>query len=144
MQVHKQQINLLEENEKELAKKNVSNLKVLRMLTDKCHSQEAMIVELEEKFNELSELNAFKDEDLRALKSELYIYYFIVDPLFKVVNFYLLLLTESNYHKLKLIVKLLPNGSKYLKKSSTRIEELGLRLKIYSKKLSMLSLYRYR
>ena len=87
MQVHKQQINLLEENEKELAKKNVSNLKVLRMLTDKCHSQEAMIVELEEKFNELSELNAFKDEDLRALKTELYISYFIADPLFKVSNF---------------------------------------------------------
>lgn len=127
MQVHKQQINLLEENEKELAKKNVSNLKVLRMLTDKCHSQEAMIVELEEKFNELSELNAFKDEDLRAMKSELYIFYFIVHLLFKVANFYLFLLTESNFHKLKLIVKLLPNGSKYLKKSSTRIEELGLR-----------------
>jgi hypothetical protein len=144
MQVHKQQINLLEENEKELAKKNVSNLKVLRMLTDKCHSQEAMIVELEEKFNELSELNAFKDEDLRAMKSELYIFYFIVDLLFKVANFYLFLLTESNFHKLKPIVKRLPNGSKYLKKSSMRIEELGLRLKIYSKKRSMLSLYRYR
>lgn len=69
--VYKQQIDLLEENEKELAKKNVSNLKVLRMLTEKCHSQEAIIIELEEKFNELSEANAEKDSQLKIYEAEL-------------------------------------------------------------------------
>lgn len=51
----KQQIILLEENEKELAKKNVNNVKIIRMLTDKCKSQEAIITELEEKCNEMHE-----------------------------------------------------------------------------------------
>lgn len=61
----------MEENEKELAKKNVSNLKVLRMLTEKCHSQEAIILELEEKFNELSESNAVKENMLTNYETEL-------------------------------------------------------------------------
>lgn len=69
--VKKQQIDLLEENEKELAKKNVSNLKVLRMLTEKCHSQEAIIVELEDKFNELSELNLAKDAKIQDFEIEM-------------------------------------------------------------------------
>lgn len=69
--MYKQQIDLLEENEKELAKKNVSNLKVLRMLTDKCHNQEAIIVELEDKFNELSEANAVKENQLKTYEFEL-------------------------------------------------------------------------
>lgn len=69
--VYKQQIDLLEENEKELAKKNVSNLKVLRMLTEKCHSQEAIIVELEERFKEISEANAIKDNQLSNFEVEL-------------------------------------------------------------------------
>ena len=45
----------MEGNEKELAKKNSSNIKVIRMLTEKCRNQEIMISELEEKFNEMQE-----------------------------------------------------------------------------------------
>lgn len=56
--VFKQQIDLLEDNEKELAKKNVNNLKIIRLLTEKCRSQESVINELEEKYNELKEVEA--------------------------------------------------------------------------------------
>lgn len=56
--VFKQQIDLLEDNEKELAKKNVNNLKIIRLLTDKCRNQEAIINELEEKYNELKDVEA--------------------------------------------------------------------------------------
>ena len=38
-----------------MAKKNASNIKVIRMLTEKCRNQEVMIAELEEKFNEMQE-----------------------------------------------------------------------------------------
>lgn len=53
--IFKQQIDLLEDNEKELARKNVSNIKVIRLLTEKCRNQEAIINELEEKYNEIKE-----------------------------------------------------------------------------------------
>ena len=46
------QIDLLEDNEKELTRKNVSGLKVIRLLTEKCRNQEAIINEYEEKINE--------------------------------------------------------------------------------------------
>jgi hypothetical protein len=45
----------LEDNEKELARKNASNIKVIRMLTEKCRNQEILISELEEKFNEMQD-----------------------------------------------------------------------------------------
>lgn len=54
----KQQIDLMEENEKELAKKNVNNLKIIRLLTEKCRNQESVVNELEEKYNELREVDA--------------------------------------------------------------------------------------
>ena len=38
-----------------MARKNASNIKVIRMLTEKCRNQEIMIAELEEKFNEMQE-----------------------------------------------------------------------------------------
>ncbi len=45
----------MEDNEKELARKNASNIKVIRMLTEKCRNQEILISELEEKFNEMQD-----------------------------------------------------------------------------------------
>lgn len=48
----------MEDNEKELAKKNVNNLKIIRLLTEKCRNQESVINELEEKYNELREVDA--------------------------------------------------------------------------------------
>jgi hypothetical protein len=62
---------LLEENEKELAKKNVSNLKVLRMLTEKCQSQDAIISELDEKYNDLLEMHNAKENLLKNFEQEM-------------------------------------------------------------------------
>lgn len=59
---------MLEDNEKELAKKNVSNIKVIRMLTEKCRSQEILIAELEEKFNELQESEANSSQIISDLE----------------------------------------------------------------------------
>merc|ERR1711976_790419 len=52
----RQQLEMLEVNEKELAKKNHSNQKIIRMLTDKCKNQEVMIAEYEARDAEYSEL----------------------------------------------------------------------------------------
>jgi hypothetical protein len=49
---------MLEDNEKELAKKNISNIKVIQMLTEKCRTQETMIAELEDKFSEMQDQEA--------------------------------------------------------------------------------------
>jgi len=57
----KQQIDMLETNEKELAKKNHSNMKVIRMLTEKCRNQEAMIAEFEMREQEYQELESEAD-----------------------------------------------------------------------------------
>ncbi|PIK45115.1 hypothetical protein BSL78_18004, partial [Apostichopus japonicus] len=45
----KQQLDMLEGNEKVLAKKNLSNQKVIRMLTEKAKEQEALIMDYENK-----------------------------------------------------------------------------------------------
>ncbi|KAL8596770.1 hypothetical protein ACOMHN_053866 [Nucella lapillus] len=54
----KQQIELLEANEKELAKKNHSSQKIIRMLTEKCRNQEEIIADLELREQEHQELEA--------------------------------------------------------------------------------------
>jgi hypothetical protein len=51
--VHKIHIDMLEDNEKELAKKNASYLKVINMLTDKCRNQEIIINEYDDKLKEV-------------------------------------------------------------------------------------------
>jgi hemerythrin-like domain-containing protein len=60
--VQKRHIDLLEENEKEFARKNVSNLKIIRMLTEKCRNQEAIINDLEERYNELKESESNQEQ----------------------------------------------------------------------------------
>ncbi|KAJ8300128.1 hypothetical protein KUTeg_021647 [Tegillarca granosa] len=57
----KQQIEMLEATEKEMAKKNYSNQKLIRMLTEKCRNQEAMIGEYELREGEYQELEAELD-----------------------------------------------------------------------------------
>ena len=69
--IFKQQIDLLEDNEKELAKKNVSNLKVIRLLTEKCRNQEALIAELEEKYNEMKENESNHEQIVSNLEEQL-------------------------------------------------------------------------
>nr|KAG5712082.1 hypothetical protein BaRGS_020808 [Batillaria attramentaria] len=54
----KQQIELLEANEKELAKKNHSSQKIIRMLTEKCRNQEEAIADLELRDQEHQEVEA--------------------------------------------------------------------------------------
>jgi len=70
----KQQMDMLETNEKELAKKNHSNLKVIRMMTEKCRNQEAMIAEFEMRESEYQELEAESDllkQQVNATRGEL-------------------------------------------------------------------------
>ena len=69
--IYKQQLNLLEDNEKELARKNVSNLKVIRLLTEKCRNQEAIIAELEEKYNEMRENESNHEQIVANLENKL-------------------------------------------------------------------------
>jgi len=64
----KQQIDLLEANEKELAKKNHSNQKIIRMLTEKCKNQEQIISEYEIREEQYQELEA--EADLLKQQSE--------------------------------------------------------------------------
>lgn len=66
-----QQINLLEENEREMSRKNISNLKVIRLLTEKCRHQESIIVELEEKLNDSKEIEIQNEETIRELEEKL-------------------------------------------------------------------------
>ncbi|XP_076436256.1 cilia- and flagella-associated protein 157-like [Babylonia areolata] len=54
----RQQIELLEANEKEFAKKNHSSQKIIRMLTEKCRNQEEIIADLELREQEHQELEA--------------------------------------------------------------------------------------
>ena len=61
--MYKQQIDLLESNEKELAIKNASNLKVIRLLTEKCNNQSELIERMEEKLEEMR-LNETNNEDV--------------------------------------------------------------------------------
>ena len=62
---------MLEDNEKELARKNVSNLKVIRLLTEKCRNQEAIIAELEEKYNEMRENESTHEQIVTNLENKL-------------------------------------------------------------------------
>ena len=64
-------MNLLEDNEKELARKNVSNLKVIRLLTEKCRNQEAIIAELEEKYNDMRENESNHEQIVANLENKL-------------------------------------------------------------------------
>lgn len=57
----RQQVEMLETNEKELAKKNHSNQKIIRMLTEKCKNQEAMLAEYEMREEQYQELEAEND-----------------------------------------------------------------------------------
>ncbi|XP_067662711.1 cilia- and flagella-associated protein 157-like [Haliotis asinina] len=57
----KQQIDLLETNEKELLKKNHSGQKMIKMFTEKCRNQEAMIAEYELREEEYRERDAESD-----------------------------------------------------------------------------------
>lgn len=67
----KKHIDLLEDNEKELAKKNVSNVKLIRLLSEKCRNQEEVIIELEEKFKELREIQMRQEQTINIQESQL-------------------------------------------------------------------------
>ena len=69
--INKQQIDLLEDNEKELARKNVSNLKVIRLLTEKCRTQENIIVDLEDKLNDSKDIEAHQEQHITNLEKKL-------------------------------------------------------------------------
>merc|ERR1711912_116056 len=66
---NKQMTELLEINEKELAKKNHSNQKIIRMLTEKCKAQEAMLMEYEMRENEFQGLEAENDLSRQQVES---------------------------------------------------------------------------
>ena len=70
--VKKQQIDLLEDNEKELARKNISNLKVIRLLTEKCRQQESLIADMEDKLNENREILSSNESTIVELEEKLY------------------------------------------------------------------------
>ncbi|KAL5021759.1 hypothetical protein ScPMuIL_000914 [Solemya velum] len=63
----KQQVEMLEANEKEMAKKNHSNQRIIKMLTEKCRNQEAIIVEFEMREQEFEEL----EEQLQLLQQQM-------------------------------------------------------------------------
>ncbi|XP_078405763.1 cilia- and flagella-associated protein 157 [Cetorhinus maximus] len=74
-------INLLEESQKELAKKNLSNLKVIQMLTEKCKQQRESLVDCAQKdkvvpqlqldIKKLEGLNESLREEITSLKKQL-------------------------------------------------------------------------
>ena len=66
----KKHIDLLEDNEKEL-EKNVSNVKLIRLLSEKCRNQEEVIIELEEKFKELREIQMRQEQTISMQESQL-------------------------------------------------------------------------
>jgi len=71
---NRQTCELLEINEKEFAKKNHSNQKIIRMLTEKCKSLEGMLAELEERENEYQGLESENDmlrQQIEAVRDEL-------------------------------------------------------------------------
>jgi hypothetical protein len=67
---------MLEDNEKELAKKNASYLKIINMLTDKCRNQEIIINEYDDKLKEVK----LAEDGLRVqyenLSNQMYFLYF--------------------------------------------------------------------
>lgn len=72
----KQQIDLLEANEKELAKKNHSNQKIIRMLTEKCKQQEDFIASFEAREEQYAEMEAESDllrQQVESTRDELQI-----------------------------------------------------------------------
>ncbi|XP_059140078.1 cilia- and flagella-associated protein 157-like isoform X1 [Physella acuta] len=62
----KQQVELLEANEKELGKKNQSNMKIIKFMTEKCQSQEETIAEYAKKEENYVEV----ESDIELLKQE--------------------------------------------------------------------------
>lgn len=64
----KQKLDLLETNEKELAKKNHSNQKIIRMLTEKCKNQEAIIADYEMREEQYQEIE--REVDLLRQQTE--------------------------------------------------------------------------
>lgn len=69
--IQKQHIDLLEDNEKELAKKNVSNVKLIKLLTEKCRSQEEIIMELEDKLNETKDIQMSQELTIASMEKQL-------------------------------------------------------------------------
>lgn len=70
----KLQIDMLEHNEKELAKKNSSNQKIIRMLTEKAKQQEEMLVEYDESEAQQKDLESEVDllrAQVDSMKDEL-------------------------------------------------------------------------
>ncbi|KAH9496467.1 hypothetical protein Btru_010938 [Bulinus truncatus] len=70
----KQQVDMLEFNERELGKKNQSNLKIIKLMTEKCQSQEALIAEFEKREHEFlevaSEVDTLTDQN-ESMKNDL-------------------------------------------------------------------------
>lgn len=66
----KQQIEMLETNEKELIKKNHSNQKLIRMLTEKCFNQENLISELESVQTQYMDVKAELDLTTQQVDSQ--------------------------------------------------------------------------
>lgn len=66
----KQQIEMLETNEKELIKKNHSNQKLIRMLTEKCFNQENLIGELESIQTQYIDVKAELDLTAQQVESQ--------------------------------------------------------------------------
>jgi hypothetical protein len=81
---------LLEDNEKELAKKNISNLKIIRLLTEKCRQQEMQINDLEDKLNEARDLEASSQQTINDLEEKLFDIF--IQTFYKLMLFYLFLL----------------------------------------------------
>ncbi|XP_077140516.1 cilia- and flagella-associated protein 157 [Ranitomeya variabilis] len=70
----RKQVEMLEENEKELAKNNVSNQKVIRMLTEQCQQQQEMLDEALHKEQELNHLHTEHQsllEEAQALRQRM-------------------------------------------------------------------------
>ncbi len=81
---------MLEDNEKELAKKNISNLKIIRLLTEKCRQQEMQINDLEDKLNEARDLEASSQQTINDLEEKLFDIF--IQTFYKLMLFYLFLL----------------------------------------------------
>ncbi|KAG9477680.1 hypothetical protein GDO78_012929 [Eleutherodactylus coqui] len=62
----RKQLEMLEENEKEFVKNNLSNQKVIRMLTEKCHQQQEMLDLAVQKVQDLNHLH----KDHQTLEEE--------------------------------------------------------------------------
>lgn len=62
---------MLEDNEKEMARKNISNLKVIRLLTEKCRQQETLIIELEDSLAESKECENTNQQTIAELEEKL-------------------------------------------------------------------------